>query len=70
VLDLLDLIELKNLGNPSFAINKATFCADLENLLAQSIEVDRNIIGTGEDIGKQASQSKLAVNIRQINSPC
>jgi hypothetical protein len=58
VLDLLNLIELKNLGNPSFSIDKATFRANLENLLAQSIEVDRDIISAGEDIGKQASQSK------------
>jgi hypothetical protein len=65
MLNLLNLIKLKNLGNPSITVDKAAFRANLENLLTQSIEVNRNVVGTGEDIGKQAVQGKSSVFIEQ-----
>jgi hypothetical protein len=52
MLDLLDLVQLQNLGDPPLAIHQAPFGTDLQYLFAQRLQVDRNIVCTGEDICK------------------
>ena len=50
MLDLLNLVELQYLIDPALAFDEATLGADLADLFTQSVEVDRDILDTGEDV--------------------
>jgi hypothetical protein len=56
MLNLLDLIQLENLGNPLLASDQTLLRTDGENLLLQSLEVHWEVVHTREDIGKEAGR--------------
>lgn len=51
MLDLLDLIQLQDLGNPFFAGDKITLGAYSLNVLAEDVEIDWDIVNSWEDVG-------------------
>lgn len=54
MLNLLNLIELKNFGNPFVSDDKILFGADILDVFAESVEVDWDIVLAGEDISEKA----------------
>lgn len=61
VLNLLNLVELENLRDPAFALYEPLLHADLADLFAKGIEVDRDIINAGEHIRKQTCKQRHIV---------
>ena len=56
MLDLLDLVQLQDLRDPTVALHQLLLLADLGNLFSQGIEVDRDVVSAREDVGKQAEK--------------
>lgn len=56
MLNLLDLVQLQDLADPAFTLDETALGADLADLLAQCIQVDGDIVNTGEYVGQEASQ--------------
>lgn len=54
MLNLLDLVELQNLRNPTLALNEAPLGANLEDLLLQGIQIHREVVHAWEYISEQA----------------
>lgn len=59
MLNLLNLIELKNFGNPFFPDNKILLGADIMDVFAESIKVDWDIVLTREDISEKAKIRRI-----------
>jgi len=57
MLNLLDLVELENLRDPSFASNEILLGTDLEDLFAKGVKVDREVVDTRENIGEEAEEA-------------
>lgn len=51
MLNLLDLIQLQDLGNPFFASDKITLGAYSLNVLAENVEINWDIVDSREDVG-------------------
>jgi len=52
VLNILNLVQLNNLLKPSFVCNEMSLCTDSCDVLFELVEVDRNVVDSGEDIGE------------------
>jgi hypothetical protein len=50
MLNLLDLVQLENFFYPALSVNKTALSTDFEYLLAQSIQVDGDVVNTREHI--------------------
>lgn len=61
MLNLLDLIELQNLGDPPVARDELPLCTHLQDLFTKGMQVDREIVNTREDICKEAGR-RLELN--------
>ena len=53
MLNLLNLVQLQNLVDPAFSLHQSTLSANLANLFAKGIKVDRHVFSTGEYISQQ-----------------
>jgi hypothetical protein len=60
VLDLLDLVELEELGDPAFAIHKATLLAHFHDLLLQRVEIYGFVVHAREDIGEETARVSIS----------
>ena len=65
VLDLLDLIELENFGNPSLSGDEPPLLADLNNFLAEGLQINRQVVDAWEYIRKKAESSLAALCLRE-----
>ena len=58
MLNVLDLIELNDLGQPSFIGDQVTLCTNGENVLLELVEVDGNVLDAREDVGEETARGE------------
>lgn len=66
VLDVLDLVQLDDLLQPDLVSDEVSLGADGEDVLLELVEVDGDVVDSGEDVGEEAAGSSCVSSVLRV----